>query len=278
MDLRETGSTLDRRRPPGRLLRTMRQPSSPRRRAGRAPAPARADADRRASPGDRRARPRGGTSTPGRAWSTRCWPTSRASPALSRCSPTPSTSRGPAATVGSSPGGLPCGRRCARGDRAHGRGRLRGLQPSTEQVLMRRMFLQLTELGETTEDTRQAGPAGGADPGGRGGEEATAVLEQLAAARLLVVGDDSAEIAHEALIREWPRLRGWLAEDREELRAAPAADDRGALLGGERTRRRRSLPWPRLAAAVELRRRRAPALAASSASSSRRARTPRSAS
>ena len=41
-----------------------------------------------------------------------------------------------------------------------------------EQALMREMFLRLTELGETTEDTRQAGPAGGVDPGGRAGEEA----------------------------------------------------------------------------------------------------------
>ncbi len=37
---------VDRGRPPGGLLRTMRQPSSPRNRAGRAPAPAGADADR----------------------------------------------------------------------------------------------------------------------------------------------------------------------------------------------------------------------------------------
>src|SRR5262249_61562003 len=50
------------------------------------------------------------------------------------------------------------------------------------------------------------------------GSEADAVLERLAQARLGVVGDDPAEIAHEALIREWPRLRGWLAEDRDELR------------------------------------------------------------
>ena len=35
----------------------------------------------------------------------------------------------------------------------------------------------------------------------------------------MVVDGGSAEIAHEALIREWPRLRGWLAEDRDELRA-----------------------------------------------------------
>ena len=86
-----------------------------------------------------------------------------------------------------------------------------------EQVLMRRMFLRLTELGEATEDTRRRVPLAELIPDDGG--EAAAVLERLAAARLLVVGDDSAEIAHEALIREWPRLRGWLAEDREELRA-----------------------------------------------------------
>ena len=120
-----------------------------------------------------------------------------------------------------------------------------------EQALMRRMCLQLTELGETTEDTRRRVPLTELRPEGAGGE-ATVVLEQLARARLLVVSDDSAEIAHEALIREWPRLRGWLAEDREELRAlrqlANAArswvetgrDDADLYRG------------PRLAAAVEL--------------------------
>ena len=86
---------------------------------------------------------------------------------------------------------------------------------SDEQTSMRRMFLRLTELGETTEDTRRRVPHDELILDA----EATAVLERLAAARLLVVGDDSAEIAHEALIREWPRLRSWLAEDREALRA-----------------------------------------------------------
>ena len=87
-----------------------------------------------------------------------------------------------------------------------------------EQVLMRQMLLQLTELGETTEDTRRRVPLTELIAEGEAGETA-AILEQLAAARLVVVDDGSAEIAHEALIREWPRLRGWLAEDRDELRA-----------------------------------------------------------
>ena len=103
------------------------------------------------------------------------------------------------------------------------------------------------------------------------------MLERLAGARLLVVGDGSAEIAHEALLREWPRLRGWLDEDREELRAlrqltvaARSWDETGRddadLYRG-----------PRLAAAAELARR-AAALTRTSASSWRRASTPRSAS
>jgi WD40 repeat protein/tRNA A-37 threonylcarbamoyl transferase component Bud32 len=87
-----------------------------------------------------------------------------------------------------------------------------------EQVLMRRMLLRLTELGEATEDTRRRVQLAELVPEDEQGAEATAVLERLASARLLVVGDDSAEIAHEALIREWPRLRGWLTENREELR------------------------------------------------------------
>jgi tRNA A-37 threonylcarbamoyl transferase component Bud32 len=88
-----------------------------------------------------------------------------------------------------------------------------------EQALMRWMFLQLTELGEGTEDTRRRVPLPQLFPDGGGREESEVVVERLAGARLLVVDDGSAEIAHEALIREWPRLRGWLAEDRDELRA-----------------------------------------------------------
>ena len=40
------------------------------------------------------------------------------------------------------------------------------------------------------------------------------LVERLAAARLLTVSDDYVEVAHEALFREWPRLRGWLTDDR----------------------------------------------------------------
>jgi DNA-binding SARP family transcriptional activator/class 3 adenylate cyclase/WD40 repeat protein len=43
--------------------------------------------------------------------------------------------------------------------------------------------------------------------------DARAALETLATRRLLTIDSDSVEIAHEALLREWPRLRTWLDED-----------------------------------------------------------------
>jgi class 3 adenylate cyclase/WD40 repeat protein/energy-coupling factor transporter ATP-binding protein EcfA2 len=39
------------------------------------------------------------------------------------------------------------------------------------------------------------------------------VLATLTEARLLTTGDGHVEVAHEALLRAWPRLRGWLADD-----------------------------------------------------------------
>lgn len=93
-----------------------------------------------------------------------------------------------------------------------------GLEPE-QQSLARSIFLRLTELGEEwTQDTRRR-----VSPGElvRSAEEASAVaslLRTLAAARLVTTGEDTVEVAHEALIREWPALRGWLDEDREGLR------------------------------------------------------------
>jgi DNA-binding SARP family transcriptional activator/class 3 adenylate cyclase/WD40 repeat protein len=43
--------------------------------------------------------------------------------------------------------------------------------------------------------------------------DARTALETLANRRLLTIDSDSVEIAHEALLREWPRLRTWLDED-----------------------------------------------------------------
>lgn len=58
-----------------------------------------------------------------------------------------------------------------------------------------------------------------------------AVLMRLAEARLVVLGGDAggpyAELAHGALVRRWPRLRGWLKDEADDLalreRLYPAA-------------------------------------------------------
>ena len=44
-------------------------------------------------------------------------------------------------------------------------------------------------------------------------DEHVRLVEQLVDARLVTVDGDSVQIAHEALVRVWPRLRGWLDDD-----------------------------------------------------------------
>ncbi|MFI9450369.1 hypothetical protein [Amycolatopsis sp. NPDC052450] len=84
------------------------------------------------------------------------------------------------------------------------------LRPDRRSVV-RQIFLRLTALGEGTEDTKRRLNRRELDDD----PATTEALERLADARLLVLDRDSVEIAHEALIRSWPRLRDWLAEDRE---------------------------------------------------------------
>jgi WD40 repeat protein len=91
---------------------------------------------------------------------------------------------------------------------------------SEEQTIARNIFLRLTELGEGTEDTRRRASfdelISHADAAHA--DEVRSVLNILAEARLVMLGEDNAEVAHEALIREWPALREWLNQDRESLR------------------------------------------------------------
>lgn len=88
-----------------------------------------------------------------------------------------------------------------------------------QQRMARSLFLALTELGEGSEDTRRR--VARHELAERFGDAETldGVVEALVAARLLTVGDDIVEVAHEAVIREWPRLRSWLEDDRDALRA-----------------------------------------------------------
>jgi WD40 repeat protein/class 3 adenylate cyclase/tRNA A-37 threonylcarbamoyl transferase component Bud32/energy-coupling factor transporter ATP-binding protein EcfA2 len=86
-----------------------------------------------------------------------------------------------------------------------------------ERALLRQTFLRLTEPGEGTEDTRRRVPLRELAAGPETGSAIGHLLDKLVQARLVTVDEGTVQFAHEALIREWPRLRGWLNEDREGL-------------------------------------------------------------
>ena len=87
-----------------------------------------------------------------------------------------------------------------------------------QKNLARTIFLRLTELGEGTEDTRRRATLNELVSQSEEAAQLRAVLNMLADARLVTLNEDSAEVAHEALIREWQRLHEWLSQDREGLR------------------------------------------------------------
>ncbi|MEU6996164.1 WD40 repeat domain-containing protein [Streptomyces sp. NPDC046465] len=105
----------------------------------------------------------------------------------------------------------------------------------------RTLLLRLVAPGDGTQDTRCPVDRTELPPG------CDDVLERLVAARLLTVDGTSVDLAHEALIGAWPRLRAWIEEDRERLRLHRALTeaarswaeldrDPGALYRGERLR------------------------------------------
>ena len=92
--------------------------------------------------------------------------------------------------------------------------------PPDHQDATRRLFVRLTTPGEGVEDTRRRvlRTELGGDPA------IDLVIDLYGTARLLAFDHDQAtrtptvEVAHEALLRAWPRLRAWLDDDREGLR------------------------------------------------------------
>jgi WD40 repeat protein/transcriptional regulator with XRE-family HTH domain len=80
----------------------------------------------------------------------------------------------------------------------------------------RRVLLRLVAPGDGTPDTRRSVER--AELPGTGRDDTAHVVEALAEARLLTLDGDTVEMAHDALITAWPRLRGWVEEDRDRLR------------------------------------------------------------
>ncbi len=87
-----------------------------------------------------------------------------------------------------------------------------------QQQIARSIFLRLTELGEGTQDTRRRATISELISRPEDTPVVQSVINKLADARLITTGEGTAEVAHEALIREWHTLREWLNENREGLR------------------------------------------------------------
>jgi WD40 repeat protein len=119
------------------------------------------------------------------------------------------------------------------------------------QALARQLFLRLVTLGESVEDTRRRVPREELLSLGDGPQRMERLLDTFGLARLLTFDRDpltngaTVEVAHEALLREWRRLREWLDESRADVRqqrllAGAAAEwtaagrDPGFLLRGSR--------------------------------------------
>jgi len=95
--------------------------------------------------------------------------------------------------------------------------------PPEQQPVARLIFLRMAEVGETSQDTRRRATYSELITRSTDEMLINVVIKILADARLVITdtiqpGDTRVvEVAHEALIREWPTLRGWLEEDRQGL-------------------------------------------------------------
>ncbi|MBN6041202.1 hypothetical protein [Amycolatopsis sp. 195334CR] len=90
-----------------------------------------------------------------------------------------------------------------------------GLGARAQQVA-RSVFLRLAHVGDAAVDTRRRVSRDElvGDRPDTEAEEIDDLLDTFIAHRLLTADDDTVQISHEALLRAWPRLRGWLDDDR----------------------------------------------------------------
>jgi DNA-binding SARP family transcriptional activator/WD40 repeat protein len=103
--------------------------------------------------------------------------------------------------------------------------RLYGDAPKAERDLIRAMLLRLVTIGEGAADLRRRADRSelvSASPDPAAMER---IIDRFGAARLLSFDrnpqtrEPTVEIAHEALLRHWPRLREWVDEAGEDLKA-----------------------------------------------------------
>ncbi len=88
--------------------------------------------------------------------------------------------------------------------------------PDVRKQLVRAIMLRLVGEGEGDAAVRRRAPLAELDL--ERDTDIAEVLATLADSRLVTVSEGSVEVAHEALLREWPRLREWIEEDTEGRR------------------------------------------------------------
>ena len=91
--------------------------------------------------------------------------------------------------------------------------------PAGQQELARNLLRSMTVGSRDARLTRRPVSLADLHAGHSEGENAQLdnVLEAFAAKRLVVLNDRTAQISHDALLRAWPRLRGWLEDDQASL-------------------------------------------------------------
>jgi transcriptional regulator with XRE-family HTH domain len=89
--------------------------------------------------------------------------------------------------------------------------------PEADRPIARAIFLSLTDIGEGAEPTRRRVDRTELIAQPQSADWSERVLAILTDARLVSVDERTVVVAHEALIRHWPRLRGWIDADRAGL-------------------------------------------------------------
>ncbi|HSG80125.1 MAG TPA: BTAD domain-containing putative transcriptional regulator, partial [Acidimicrobiia bacterium] len=97
-----------------------------------------------------------------------------------------------------------------------------------ERETAQQVFLRLVTPGEGTTDTRRRATLTDLD---HLGPDVEAIIDAFGRARLLtfdrdaLTGEPTADIAHEAMLTEWDRLRSWIEDARDELTTRRRLDD-----------------------------------------------------
>lgn len=89
-----------------------------------------------------------------------------------------------------------------------------------DQKFVRCLFLELVQLGENQEVTRRHASWQDLRDKADSQEQLERVTRQLANwnQRLIITDENKVEVAHEALLSEWRRLREWIEDNRDNLR------------------------------------------------------------